>query len=229
MPKLPKDFSKSVIYRIVCRDLTIKDLYVGSTTNLTKRKLQHSSDCDNPNRIAYTYEVYAFIRANGGWKNWDIVMIEAFPCNNKDELHMRERYQIEKFGASLNMRLPIRTEAEEIKYKADWYAENRTRLREKGTLYSAAHTTEACERANLFYANNKDTINEARRQKIICECGRSTAKGRLTIHRKSKIHIDIMEAKSRPSTSIIDHIAETVNSETVAHDVTGDVIVIPTL
>jgi hypothetical protein len=38
MPRLPIDYSKSIIYKIVCKDLDVKDCYVGSTTNFTNRK-----------------------------------------------------------------------------------------------------------------------------------------------------------------------------------------------
>jgi hypothetical protein len=38
MPKTTIDYSKTVIYKIVCNDLDVKDIYIGSTTEFTKRK-----------------------------------------------------------------------------------------------------------------------------------------------------------------------------------------------
>ena len=38
MPKENIDYSKTIIYKIVCKDINIKDCYVGSTTNFTNRK-----------------------------------------------------------------------------------------------------------------------------------------------------------------------------------------------
>ena len=38
MPKTSLDYKKAAIYRIVCRDVTLKETYVGSTTNFEKRK-----------------------------------------------------------------------------------------------------------------------------------------------------------------------------------------------
>ena len=32
------DYSKLVVYKIVCNDLRVTDLYVGSTTNIEQRK-----------------------------------------------------------------------------------------------------------------------------------------------------------------------------------------------
>ena len=37
MPKLPIDYSKTIIYKIICCDLNIKDCYVGHTTDFTRR------------------------------------------------------------------------------------------------------------------------------------------------------------------------------------------------
>jgi len=44
---MPKnvDYSKVVIYKIVYKDLDIKECYVGHTTNFTKRKCTHHKLC----------------------------------------------------------------------------------------------------------------------------------------------------------------------------------------
>jgi hypothetical protein len=49
MPKMNIDYSKTVTYKIVSNDLNIRDCYVGSTTEFTKRKYGHKSDCTNAN------------------------------------------------------------------------------------------------------------------------------------------------------------------------------------
>ena len=38
MPRKETDYSKTVIYKIVCNDLTITDIYVGHTTDFVVRK-----------------------------------------------------------------------------------------------------------------------------------------------------------------------------------------------
>ena len=50
MPKVAMDYSKTHFYKIVCKDLSIKDCYVGHTTNLMKRKHHHKNLCINPNK-----------------------------------------------------------------------------------------------------------------------------------------------------------------------------------
>ncbi len=105
MPKTPIDYSKAVVYKICCLDVTIADVYVGSTTDLRKRRSQHKSACNNPKEGRKT-KVYMFIRDHGGWDNWDVVLVEAFPCSNADELHARERYHVEALKSTLNAGTP---------------------------------------------------------------------------------------------------------------------------
>ena len=38
MPRLPVDYKNTIIYKIVCNDLKIKDTYVGHTTDFKSRK-----------------------------------------------------------------------------------------------------------------------------------------------------------------------------------------------
>ena len=64
MPRLSVNYSNTVIYKIVCKDLNIKDLYVGSTTDFIRRKSMHKFNC---NKNACNYKIYEIIRKNGGW------------------------------------------------------------------------------------------------------------------------------------------------------------------
>lgn len=112
MPKKPMDYSRTVIYKLVCRDVTVTDTYVGSTTDLTKRRFAHKSRCHNPNNQTYTFKVYQFIRANGGWDNWQVVLVERFPCTSWEERAARERHWVEVLGAGLNSINPFRTTEE---------------------------------------------------------------------------------------------------------------------
>ena len=80
------------IYKLCCRDPTIKDVYVGSTKNLRVRKAEHKHICNNDLSKSYNYNVYQFIRANGGFDNWDVIQLEEIDYNTRAELHARERH-----------------------------------------------------------------------------------------------------------------------------------------
>lgn len=47
MPKIPTDYSRTIIYKICSNDPTISDIYVGHTTDLIKRRYCHKSSCYN--------------------------------------------------------------------------------------------------------------------------------------------------------------------------------------
>jgi hypothetical protein len=111
MPKREIDYSKTVIYKIVCNDLTVKDCYVGSTTDFRKRKTQHKHSCICSNE-KNNLKVYNFIRDNGGWDNWTMVLVEEYPCDTSLKAHARERHYIEQLNANLNKNIPTRTRTE---------------------------------------------------------------------------------------------------------------------
>lgn len=66
--------TKLVSYTITCNDLRVRNFYYGSTTNFTQRKNCHKSDCTNVYSKNYNRKIYKFIRENGGWENWSMVV-----------------------------------------------------------------------------------------------------------------------------------------------------------
>ena len=58
MPKNNIDYSKCVIYKIVCNDLSIEDIYVGSTTEFIKRKYRHKRNTNFEGSKEYNFNVY---------------------------------------------------------------------------------------------------------------------------------------------------------------------------
>ena len=104
------------------------DLYVGHTTNFTKRKTGHKNACINENNKAYNYKVYQKIREFGGWENWTMVEIEKYPCNDFHEASARERFWYEELNADLNSVIPHRGLKE---YSDEYYENNKNIIREK--------------------------------------------------------------------------------------------------
>ena len=112
MPKKPIDYINTVIYKIVCNDLSITDLYVGQTTDFTKRKSQHKLSCSRSKNRHHDLKVYKTIRDNGGWDNWSMIEIEKFGCQDRNEASARERHWFEVLNAKLNSAYPNRTPSE---------------------------------------------------------------------------------------------------------------------
>jgi len=69
MPKIPVDYSKTIIYRIEHID-DDSLVYVGHTTNWDNRKCKHKDTCNNVKSKYYHLKVYQMIRENGGWNSF---------------------------------------------------------------------------------------------------------------------------------------------------------------
>ena len=115
MPKKDVDYSKTIIYKIVCKDLEVKDVYVGSTTNFTQRKHGHKSKYNSNKTHIYNRKVYVMIRKNGGFDNWEMIEIEKYPCEDSNEATTRERYYYELLNASMNSQSPNASNKEYVK------------------------------------------------------------------------------------------------------------------
>ena len=112
MPRLPIDFSRTIIYKLCCLDQSITDIYVGSTTDFKNRKRCHKCNCNNENSKGYNLYVYQFIRLHGGFENWNMVQVEQYPCNNSREAQARETYWMKELKSTLNSRQSFLTKKE---------------------------------------------------------------------------------------------------------------------
>jgi len=128
MPKIDTDFSRNVIYKIVCKDLAVIDCYVGHTTSFKHRKAIHKQCCNNEKDLKHNLKVYKIIRENGGWENWQMVLVEEFACENKLQATARERFWYEQLNANLNSQVPNRSVKE---YIATYKKENQSKLNQQ--------------------------------------------------------------------------------------------------
>ena len=125
-----KDYSKSIIYKITCKDLNIKDVYIGHTTDFIRRQYEHKSGCINDKSKKYNLKVYEKIRQNGGWENWAMVEVEKFSCENSIQAPIRERFFYDLLNASLNSYRPIITKEENKIYVKKYRDEHKDKMKE---------------------------------------------------------------------------------------------------
>ena len=181
------NYGNSIIYKL-CSTVTPDDIYIGSTTNFSRRKNCHKSNCTNETNHYHNYPVYQFIRDNGGWSAWSMIQIEAYEAKNKRDLEARERYYIDLLKPNLNKRIPTRTQKE---YKDD----NRGRIIKRDKLYRDLNKDQIKAYVELnkdrikdqkkqWHVNNKARIN----QKVICNCGCEVNNRSLTRHKTRTSH-----------------------------------------
>jgi hypothetical protein len=190
MPRLPKDYSKNVIYKLVCNDLNILGCYVGHTTDFTRRKQRHKSDCNSEKGEKYNFKVYKTIRENGGWDNYSMIEVEKYPCRDENEATSKEREWFERLNSNLNTQHPNRSRQE---YKRQHYIDNREESLIKMRQYNKDHKEEILIQQRQHYADHKEEIATRRKQTFTCECGRVTTWGNKSNHLKTKFHLQYME------------------------------------
>ena len=159
------NYNKSIIYKLCCKDPEITDIYIGSTTDFTKRKYNHKSNCKKSEK-----NVYNFIREYGNWDNWDMVQVEAYNADNRRDLESRERYWIELLKSTLNKNIPTRTPSEYCQnnkefiaeYKAKYRQNNKEIIAENVAKYYQNNKEVILEYQAEYYQNNKEIISEQR-------------------------------------------------------------------
>ena len=154
MPRKEMNYTKTHFYKIVCNDLNIKDCYVGHTINFKNRKSAHKRTCNNENdKIHYNMPLYKFIRQNGDWDNFDMILINTETCENRLMALKREREYIEELNATLNKARPFRTDEELKEYKKEYVENNKDYIKQKAKEYNATNADRIRE-ARKEYRNN---------------------------------------------------------------------------
>jgi len=162
MPKVPIDYAKTIIYKLVHKDdLNDENIYTGHTTDFICRKNHHKSVCNNSKKKEYNQKKYKYIRENGGWDEWLMIEIEKYPCKDRPEAVARERVIQTEMKAKLNSDIAGRTQKE-------WFEDNRNKFLEYQTQYN---------QDKRYIGNQKD----------ICEnCGFLVCKRNMKRHKKSQ-------------------------------------------
>ena len=172
------NYSLGKIYKIVCNTSGL--VYIGSTceprlcTRLARHVIEFKTKKRNP--IKYIYVSSHEIIQN---ENYDIILIENYPCDNKDDLHRRERYFIETMDC-VNMIIPKREKGERIEVHREYNNKNRDEINRKNLIH---------------YHENKELVNKKRCRRIQCYCGIDYSKSNITAHMKSKKHIQYHQSK----------------------------------
>ncbi len=119
------DYSKSKIYKIVCNE-TGKTYYGSTTQSLSQRMAFHRYSIKKKKNCC---SVKSIIELG----NYDIILCEEFSCENKEQLHMKERQWIDG-NICVNKNKPIRFEDEKLDRtdeKRKWYERNRDTILKK--------------------------------------------------------------------------------------------------
>tara|TARA_R110002126_G_C10133603_1_gene469804 strand:+ start:77 stop:556 length:480 start_codon:yes stop_codon:yes gene_type:complete len=153
-------YQKGKIYKIISNNTD--KVYYGSTVSLLcRRKAQHNYDFKNNLNFLSCREII-------NNEHWDLVLVEDYPCEKKEQLLMRERYYIEN-NDCINKTNPIISKEERKIYENKYNKKNREKQKAK---------------QHIYYPK--------RNEKITCECGSVISRTHKSRHLKSLKHNDYL-------------------------------------
>ena len=107
----------------MCNDANITDLFVGHTNDVHRRNETILMECTNMRCNAYNTPINQVIRDNGGWDNFELVVIDHVSCHSLLDVLQHKRIHIKTQNANLNSVVPSRT-------KKEWAMDNLEHVRE---------------------------------------------------------------------------------------------------
>jgi hypothetical protein len=140
------DYKKGKIYKIV--DLNEEMIYVGSTCQkLSQRMASHRMKY---RRLDYcsSYDIFD----KYGVENCEILLIENYPCNSKEELHKKEGEYIRQLNC-VNKNISGRNQKQ---YQQD----NKDKIKE----YLKQYNQDNKDKIKQYREDNKDKIKEYKKQ-----------------------------------------------------------------
>jgi hypothetical protein len=180
------NYQDAKIYKIVSYEND--DVYVGSTTEptLARRLSGHVRDYRR-----YLNGKCGYVTSFKGIEsdNYDIQLIEAYPCNNKMELHAREGYWIKSMDC-VNKYVAGRTHKESVKaYQKVYQKAKKEVIKKQKKAYYEENKEIILKHRKAYYKDNKETISAKRKKKEQCICGSKYTIRSKAQHTKSKKHL----------------------------------------
>lgn len=146
-------------------------IYIGSTTQTLIERFKchkYHKSCNSKLILTFSDSV--------------IELLEEIIFTDKKDLFKRERYYIElNQNICVNVKFPSRT-------KKEWNTINKERISIKQKEYNLLHREELKKNAEIYRIENADKIYE----KIKCECGVICGKQNISLHKKSKKHLNYL-------------------------------------
>jgi len=156
------DYKNGKIYKMICNNTGL--CYIGSTTQkLCKRKAVHKSSykrfMNGKGRYITSYKVMEN-------NDYEIVLVQEYPCDNKEQLHRMERFYIEN-TACVNKCIPTRTVKE-------YHEQNKTKISQQKKEY---------------YIANRQKLLKKYNTKFQCPCGGRYTHVHKAVHCRTLKHL----------------------------------------
>lgn len=183
------DYNKGKIYKIVnIASNDEHDCYVGSTcNNITDRFSGHKSQWKRKDydgmRIYEEFDKH-------GVDNFRIVLVEEYPCENKNQLIAREEHHRLIIKPNYNVRKVI--------YEGDkeYYQKHKERIKARVREYAANNRDKVLANKREYRVKNLEKIKERNSKPYECECGGNYTYNDRQRHFKTIKHTQYLESKN---------------------------------
>ena len=125
--------------------------------------------------------LYQMIRENGGWDDFNMVVIKDFPCENKPQATTEEDRIMREMKATMNT---VRASRSRKEYSQD----NKEKIQEYKHQYGIKNKEQIKEYKQQYNEKNKEKIQEHKNKVCLCECGKKYTHSHKLRHEKSKFH-----------------------------------------
>jgi hypothetical protein len=159
-------------YKLACNDQNIKEVFVGYTSLTLKITLNvHKNKYKDIKSTECNRGIYKVVRANGGWSDWSIKILEKCYFHDKVEADIKKREWMKKNPFNVNTKRPIVTAEENKeyhdKYNIEYNIDNRVSIAKRKKEYYSDNEAWISERHKNYRIINKDVIAEKRRKYYI--------------------------------------------------------------
>jgi hypothetical protein len=178
------NYKNGKIYKIVC-NITGK-IYIGSTCmpKLSQRLVKHGGNfreyLKGKGHFISSFEILEN-------ENFDIILLESYPCECKEELHARERWYIEN-TICVNKVIPIRTLQEYIQFQKEYRQNNKDKLKEYYKNLYHENIDSRLENMRNYRESNREKIRKWQNMKRDCPCGGKYTNANKILHEKTTRH-----------------------------------------
>jgi hypothetical protein len=179
------------IYKIECNVTGL--VYIGSTCepSLAKRLTKHVGNYKSYLNGKGRYVTSFKIIENG---NYDICLLEKYPCDSKDELLSRERYWTQKIECINKIKQQgLLNELGRQEYDKQHRNDNKEHYQEYHKQYRDDNKEYYQEHSKKYYINNKEKIQKKKKEKYICICGGCYTYQKKVRHERSNQHQEYLE------------------------------------
>ena len=175
------------IYKIVCN--ITDECYIGSTCqpSLAQRLSKHVSSY-NGYKSSKRNKCRSYSIIDRG--NYNIYLIESFPCNSRDELIAREGYIMRQYKLNckcINHCIAGRTPKEYLEINKEKFQQLKREWYENNKEYVKEHKKD-------YYYNNREKIRIKRLESITCICGSCIRKTDRLKHEKTQKHLNYLKS-----------------------------------